>query len=527
MLAALATLLITLGSYRQVYKASSSPPPSDFDIADCIAKVEGAIDAIRPHVATDPNYKEGVDSPNTINFLRCQAIAAQALKDDPKLAVKHPGLAANIQDTVNSIGTCQLGEPTAETAGTAGRELKIPVQATIPLGGFSADFHAEATLSGGGVSAAVALTPPSTSKGTWSGTLVVPGNSSKNVADGAQSTIVMTAAGTAPEFQPGQLDGKCPLTLVRVGDTCRFTCSVSGPKAVVVWKVPPKITAKLSAAITDATNANLSWTSENATSITLTGRGIPGGSFTTPQKSGSFPVKRGLQDETYTLTASAPDTDTVTDGATVKGTTDFQVTVSAGGSQFTTASSVAVTGTVTPAPPAGTLVAIGVNGVPITKATVAGGSYSATVQLSKTTPTGKLRLSNPGQVVGVCGARQSPIIMFNDAGPDDVANVVTAAVVNADGVANSNIATVQIAHAAQVTSAKLTWTGQCPGQDKDFGSGQVLRAGQSIQFGTADCGVPCPVPDPPPVPCTATARAEVLTTVGSYATDGFWNINVH
>jgi hypothetical protein len=197
----------------------------------------------------------------------------------------------------------------------------------------------------------------------------------------------------------------------------------------------------------------------------------------------------------------------------------YTITLSAGGSEFTTASSVTLTGTITPPAPPGSSITIGRNGVPIFTIPVSGGSYSAPAGL-KTTPPGKLRLTNPGQAVGVCGDRLSPIILWNDATPEDVANVFDAAVIPQDG--GSNVATVQIAHAVQINSGILSWTGTCPGPQENLKTG-VIRAGENLELGTAKCGIPCPGNG---TQCTATATASVSTSVGSLSADGFWSIDI-
>ena len=290
---------------------------------------------------------------------------------------------------------------------------------------------------------------------TWSGKLVVPGAASKGVVDGATSTIAVTAAGTAMEGADGQEkpivprpDGTCPFGLARAGAICRITCTVSMPNAVT-WKVPPPIKATLSAGINDATTATLSWETENATEVTVTGPGLPGGSLK-GKPTGSWPaVKRLLKDETYTLTASAPDMETKTATAPVPAAGPFAITLWSGGNDVTTDSQVTVGGKVTPPPPAGTVVAVGVNGIPVANVTAGGdGSYFATIQLPNTTSVGALVLTNPNRNLIACGSHPPSIVtLANTASPAAVQNFINAAVVKTGGGTNSSAASLTITHA--------------------------------------------------------------------------------
>jgi Phage integrase family len=163
-------------------------------------------------------------------------------------------------------------------------------------------------------------------------------------------------AGCGFRFSCGRSAG-----LPRVGDECRISCTVT-VQDIVTWKVRPKIEVELSAQNVDANNASLTWTVKNSKSQKIQGPGIPGGSSGVGVN-GSFPVKRGQQEETYTLAATAPDTDAVTKSVPVaakEGGKTFALTLDA--IDVTTADSVTVSGRVTPVPPAGTEVGIEVEG---------------------------------------------------------------------------------------------------------------------------------------------------------------------
>jgi hypothetical protein len=529
LLMSLATLVGTLISIGLRYGLNS---PEWQLIKQCEQQVRVAKAAIAQILVANPNEKLGIDDPNVVILERCQALAEQ-LKNDPAFGNKAGALGGLVNSSLSSIDKCALTEPTAQAVATPGRDYASQVIATIPAGSFSPDFAAQATISGGGVAAAVPLTKKTGSDGitTWSGKLTVPGSSSKNVADGATSTIAVTAAGTAMEGADGQEkpivprpDGTCPFGLVRVGAVCRITCTVSLPNAVV-WKVPPPIKATLSAATTDAIGATLTWETENATSIRLEGPGIPGGGATLG-KTGSFPVKRGLKEETYTLTASADGLETKTATAPVPAAGPFAITLSSGGNDITTDFQVTVGGNVTPAPPAGTVVAVGVNGVPVANVSVdGGGSYFATVQLAKTTSVGKLVLTNPARNLTACGSHPPSIVtLANGASSADVQNFFNAAVVKSGGGTNSNTASLTITHAVKLLSASVSWSGKCSGANDTFSvAGKILREGNSLELGLIPCGISCPSSG---LQCAPVASVSVSTSVGSLFAPATWNVDI-
>jgi hypothetical protein len=207
----------------------------------------------------------------------------------------------------------------------------------------------------------------------------------------------------------------------------------------------------------------------------------------------------------------------------------YALTLSSGGNDVTTDSSVTVGGKVTPAPPAGTTlsVAVGVNGVPVVTVPVDGsGAYFATFTLPKLTTVAKLTLSNPPRNLTTCGAHPASVVtLFNTAGPADVQNVINAAVVKDGGGVNSNVAEITVTHAVKLLSAQVLWTGRCSGANDTFPvAGKVLRSFESLELGTIPCGLfPCPgFKDT----CAPVARVSVDTSVGFIFADAVWNVDV-
>ena len=503
-------------------------------IRDCVTKSKAAAAAIQQTLAGDSNGTVTIDDPNAVVLQRCQALAEQ-LKNDPAFGSKAGALGRLVNSSLSSVGRCEILEPTTPTVHIAGRDFTIPVIATIPVGSFSNDFAAQASLTG--VSAAVGLTRKTGSDGvtTWSGNLAVSGASSQNVDDGATSNIVLTAAGTAVDGAAGEEkpigplpDGTCPFGLVRAGNVCRITCSVS--KEAITWKKPPPIEAALTAQVTDDAHATLTWQTKNATKATLRGGGIPG-TLTVPASS-SLPVGRLTKDDTYTLTASAPDVSDKTATATVPAAVGtFIVTLSAGaGGDVVTESSVTVGGKVSMNPPGpippGTVVAVGVNGNVVARVGVdAGGLYTANITLPRTTSVGSLVLTNPARSLTVCGSHPASVVtLANNASPAAVQNFVNAAVAKADGGIASNDASLVITHAVKILSATVTWSGSCSDSNDSFSvAGKILRQGDSTQLGIIPCGITCPSSG---LSCSPVARVSVSTSVGSLFQDAVWTVNI-
>jgi hypothetical protein len=470
------------------------------DLKDCVVKARAAIESIQKTLVEDPNRKFGIDDPNAVVLERCQNLLKQHEAEVDKAGIS----SSLLTNTFKALGQCAITEPTKADEAIAGQEHNTHVIATIPFGGdFGTDFSAAATLSGGGVSAATGLRQNKGSDGivTYVGDLTVAGAASKNVADGATTTVTVTASGTALEGTAAggakpitpRSDGTCPLGLQLAGGVCRITCSVS--TNAITWKVPPPIEATLTPANLDDTHATLTWDTKNAKSVRLQGPGIPGGSARL-NLSGSYPVMRLSQDDTYTLTASAPNvSDKIVTAKVEAAKGAFVVTLSSGGDDFTTDSTVNVGGKVSSVSggsvPAGTVVAVGVNGNVVARVGVDGsGFYSATITLPRTTSIGSLVLTNPSRNLTVCGSHPASVVtLANNASPAAVQNFVNAAVVKDGGGIASNDASLVITHVVKVLSATVTARARVPttpsaSRDGSCARGETPRSSEPSPAGS-------------------------------------------
>ncbi|HEV8717382.1 MAG TPA: hypothetical protein VGX03_31750, partial [Candidatus Binatia bacterium] len=313
-----------------------------------------------------------------------------------------------------------------------------------------------------------------------------------------------------------------------------YTLTASGPGGdadpksvtVKVKKPKPKITS-FSAnpdEIAPGQSSTLSWAITDATSAS-----IDQGVGAVDPKSGSTTVSPE-QKTTYTLTATGPggnaDPKSVTVRVESKPQTYTITLASSGGGNLATTDEVTVDGTVSPAPPAGTVVALGVNGTPVGTVSVdSSGFFVAVVPLQNKTTFADLLLFNDDVSVTECGPAVSPVDLWNSTTQAQTQNSIEAAVVASGGGQASNIASVVIYHGVRVIDAQVAWGGECPGPFKDFGGGAVLGPGDFVTLGYAECGVPCPPPSDG-VFCTATANATVVTTVGELEASGFWLVDV-
>jgi hypothetical protein len=197
------------------------------------------------------------------------------------------------------------------------------------------------------------------------------------------------------------------------------------------------------------------------------------------------------------------------------------------GGNSTTEGSVTVIGQVTPAPPAGTSVAINikVNGKPGPAAqTDSNGNFSASVSLPNTTTIDNLKLTNSGKTVTTCGLAKSPISLENTKNPVALANTISAtALAEGGGNASKPSEPLTISHAVKVTEVQINWSGQCPGPPETQPGGQVLGGNEKKRVGVVHCGTPCPGSG---TDCTATATVTVLTSVGSLFSEALWTIKI-
>jgi hypothetical protein len=315
---------------------------------------------------------------------------------------------------------------------------------------------------------------------------------------------------------------------------------VSGPNiacnaVAFQWKFdPPKIvgfTKTPTNKIQPGTKVTLKSVTQNARDVDINGTAVgnPLGVMEVSPSETTLYTLTAVSTNPATPNVSSKDTATLT---VEVDKSSFAITLSGGGPlNETTDFSVTVSGQVTPAPPAGTLVSIKVNTVPVATVGVdGGGGYVATVTLPKTMPPGTLQLINGGTSVSQCGDPSSGVFLDNNATAADVTNSFEAAVVKAGGGTNSNAATLNITHAVKVTSdALVTWTGQCAGPNQNLGGkGRIMTFGVPISFDPITCSLQCsPVGQPPlKLSCSPVARVTVSTTVGSLFKDGTWDIQI-
>ena len=230
------------------------------------------------------------------------------------------------------------------------------------------------------------------------------------------------------------------------------------------------------------------------------------------------------QDTTYTLTAVGArpqDTRTATQTVKVTNSTPFTVSItSPGGNSQTTATSVAVTGKVTPAPGKtlnGTITVNGGSAVPVT--VDAAGNFAGSVPLAKVVGPSDLGVNNPNLGVTSCGDRSVPVTVQNFKPASEVTN--TIAVTVTDGPRQASAA-VTVLHAVQLNSFTVTWL-SCDPLNKNQALGTVLGAGQTVTVGTVDCGCKGSSNG-----CQASCevRAAVGTSVGTVQDNATWTFNV-
>lgn len=234
------------------------------------------------------------------------------------------------------------------------------------------------------------------------------------------------------------------------------------------------------------------------------------------------------QDTTFTLTAKRGALSASSNPQTVKVQAEmqagkFSIQFGSGlADQDVTEDEVVVAGSVTPKPPDGTTVTLGVNGEPVLSVPTSNGIFSGRVALKNKVTRGDLRLTSTGLFVFQCGPTSTPIVIDNEKPRNSLGNVITAGIAVPGGSVESNIATQVVYHAAKVTGGSLYWTGSCPGPPETLSSGYVLRGGSSREIGQVPCGSPCGVR----TDCTAESHVRVETTVGTLVADGTWRIDI-
>jgi hypothetical protein len=313
--------------------------------------------------------------------------------------------------------------------------------------------------------------------------------------------------------------------------TTTYTLTASGPggdadpKSVTVLVKPVITSFSVNPdEIAPGQSATLSWVITGATSAS-----IDQGVGAVDPKSGSIPVSP-TQKTTYTLTASgsggSADPKSVTVRVEAKPQTYTITLESSGGGNLATTDTVTVDGTVSPAPPAGTVVALGVNGASVGTVSVdSSGFFVAVVPLKNKTTLADLVLFNDDVFISSCGGAAAPIDLWNSTTQAKTQNSIEAAVVAQGGGQASNIASVVFFHGVRVIDAEVVWGGECPGPYADYGGGEVLGPGDVVTVAYAECGVPCAAVGSG-VFCTATANANVTTTAGELSADALWTVSI-
>jgi hypothetical protein len=487
-------------------------------LLDCIKRVDAATKDLQ---ATFPGGGSvPLDDPRVRTIKGCQAFL-ESVAQGTSVGVG-PGV-KNLRDLINKstarVGACYV-QSVYPGAPKAGVDTAIEVYAQAPFRSSLGSGVARLTVRG--QQFVGNLFSVAGRNDVQAGAIAVPRNVSESAAGEASELVVTLTGPIGPPIQGQCLDGTLQ------GGQCVVSCT-TGPKAVV-WKAPPLPDIKLFLAAPSTidkvkpTPVALVWSVKDATSVTIDqGVGEVAGQGQTVE----LPPD---QDTIYTLTAvGARPQDIVkaTQKVTVTDSTPFAITLTVGsGNEVTTDSTITVGGKVTPTPPPGTVVAVGVNGVPVTQAAVdGGGSYFATVTLTKISSSGKLTLSNPARSLTVCGSHPPSIVtLFNTASPAEVQNVINATVLKT-GAPDSNIASLTITHAVRLTGARVIWSGACSGANETFAvGGKILRPGESLQVGTIPCGLfPCPGFTGT---CSPVARVTVDTSVGFLFADAVWAVKV-
>ncbi len=448
---------------------------------------------IKPDTPIPANDSRVLEIKDAISKLKA---FAEEVRDKARNAVE-ASITQNAIDTLNQATACVVDPPTpGEGSASQAKAISVRVQARVPL---PKDTSGVSLTSDKGDTGSIdACGPPSCSTPfTWIGKINLIAKDP-------------SLSGKTTQIQVSGPNIAC--------NAVAFRWLFTPPKIQSFTKTP-------TIPIQPGTTVTLTWETQNAQGADINGTVVGN-----PARGVMEVSPNETTDYILTAVSTNPAEPNVyyKDSAKLKVEVtkpSFAVTLSSGGNDVTTDFSVTVGGKVTPVPPDGTLVAIGVNGALVTTASVGGdGSYFATVTLPKTTSIGRLALTNPGVNVFACGGFASAVTLANKATAADVANVFTATVFKDGGGVDSNVATLQVTHAVKITSATVSWSGQCPGPDEDLGAGgKIVRGGDVLQLGNVTCGVPCPAPS---TKCTATARSSVSTTVGSLFVDALWNIAI-
>lgn len=417
-----------------------------------------------------------------------------------------------VEQGLSKLGKCEI-DALFPAAPSAGLGAGISVGASIPLND-GAVVVASTTVHGKSISA-----PLGGSGGSYGGVLGVPSDVSANAA-GEVSAVTVTAT----SIVAGGSNGVCIPPSTPQGGQCILSCTT--PAKNIVWANPsvPEIKLFLAQPSTidsaKPTPVILAWNVADATSVT-----IDQGVGQVDPKAGSTFELPPDQDTTYTLTAvGARPQDTRTAQQTVKVTNTQPLSVSItspGGNAQLTDSTVAVTGTVSPAPSAGVSMTarISVNGVPKASVPVdASGNFSGAAGLDRLTPAAAVAVNNPSLGVNTCGEKSTSVTVTNRASPSSVQNTIEVTVTDGSRQAS---AAVTVFHAVLLNSFVVNWL-DCRPLDKNQARSSAIGPGQTAAVGTVDCG--CTAKDGCHGACTV--RARVGTSVGPAESTATWTFNV-
>jgi len=440
-----------------------------------------------------PDAQLPADSPVVTEVTKCIQSSTEILNRQLGQGNPQAQQLQSLSQQLQEAGQCRIVSINPKHD-KVGKVVSVAVQAYIPFTG----VQATAALTSSPVVGSDTFPLTRDADFNWSGSIALDGKAAQPKTNSEISFTASSAGGSSCSAQN-------PLT---------FTWDPAEPPEIKAFTAQP--------AKPGDKKVTLSWVITNAETASITNVGP----VDAKSKPGLLLIDAPQQDTEYTLTAVGPGgttSKTVTVHPVPQGA--YTVTLSAGRAGTVTSDSATIEGTVTPAPPAGTTVnvAIGVNGnLAATVAVNSDGSFVAVVPLEKKATVGDLSLDAPGLPVTSCGDVASPITLKNNKGAADLANVINAAVVAAEGGANSNIATLTVYQAVEVLSFRVEWSG-CPAPTQTGSGGAVLGPNAQQTIGQVTCGTPCPGHG---TQCTGTATVTVATSVGSLYTVSPWSVNI-
>jgi hypothetical protein len=434
-----------------------------------------------------PGMEIPLDNPDLQFILNCKNEVTRILDENAKASQdpKYQDLLDTLKKPIDNVGVCSFSVTFPKTK-PAGALVSVGLVATIPLENQQAVGNV--TASTGETTAAQPLTRDTGFK--FSGNIFLDGT---KITDARTVTLTLTPSGST---------------------------AVSCPPATFAWTPPLKPTIETFVVPSTATKGkpfSIVYKVKDADSVSISGIGdnLP---LT------GFPSTSINQNTTFTLTATRG-TQTVSSEPKEVKVEESGFFIQFGGGQDgqdVADNDVVVGGSVTPTPPDGTTVTLGVNGEPVLSVPTTNGIFSARVALKNKVTLFDLELSSTGLFVTQCGFISTPITIRNTKSRASLGNVITAGIAAPGGGVDSNIATQVVYHAAKVSGGSLFWTGSCPGPTETLSSGYVLRGGSSLEIGRVPCGSPCGVR----THCTAMSHVQVETTVGPLFSDATWTVDI-